>query len=41
MTEFTDIDPRRILEETYGLEADITPLPSEYARTFTVDTADG
>jgi 4-aminobutyrate aminotransferase-like enzyme/Ser/Thr protein kinase RdoA (MazF antagonist) len=41
MTDFGDIDPRRILDDIYGLEADITPLPSEYDRNFRLETSDG
>jgi 4-aminobutyrate aminotransferase-like enzyme/Ser/Thr protein kinase RdoA (MazF antagonist) len=41
MTEFGDFDPAQILEELYGLKADLTSLPSEYDRNFLAETSAG
>ena len=41
MADFGQFDARRILEDYWGLEAEIEPLPSEYDRNFRVETGGG
>jgi 4-aminobutyrate aminotransferase-like enzyme/Ser/Thr protein kinase RdoA (MazF antagonist) len=41
MTGIGEADARRALELVYGLDADVTPLPSEYDNNFKVESATG
>jgi 4-aminobutyrate aminotransferase-like enzyme/Ser/Thr protein kinase RdoA (MazF antagonist) len=41
MIDFGQTDAQRILLDLWGLEAEVTPLPSEYDRNFLVETAGG